>query len=169
MVLPLSSAEASLCRREAGEKETWKRAGYLGYQAGGSVCEGDGGRFPIYSTKTFENLETAANGIDIFRKSFQKFWKLLNFQNANHPTKNSRNSGNKVEWKENFREISENLSIPREVILFFGNFAKCCSIRYWKLSKFKPNVLVEWKLKRPVILPLGLVKCVVRFGCAFTR
>ena len=35
--------------------------------------------------------------------------------------------------------------------------------------KFKPNVLVEWKLKLPVVLRLGLVKCVVRFGCAFTR
>ena len=35
--------------------------------------------------------------------------------------------------------------------------------------KFKPNVFVEWKLKLPVVLRLGLVKCVVRFGCAFTR
>ena len=35
--------------------------------------------------------------------------------------------------------------------------------------KFKPNVLVEWKLKLPVVLRLGLVKCVVRFGCVFTR
>ena len=111
-------------------KGKMKAHGVLGYQAGSSVCEGDSGRFPIYSTKTFENLEAAANGTDIFRKNFQKFWKLLNFQNANHSTKNSRNSGNKVEWKENFREISENLSIPREVVLFFGNFAKCCSIRY---------------------------------------
>ena len=57
-----------------------------------------------HSTKTFENLETVANGAAIFRKRFQEIWKLLNFRNANHSTQNSRNSGSKVEWKENFRE-----------------------------------------------------------------
>ena len=57
------------------------------------------------------------------RKSFQKFRKLLNFRNANHSTENSRNSGSKVEWKENFRGKNfENLGIPREVVPFFGNF-----------------------------------------------
>ena len=40
------------------------------------------------------------------RQMVQKFpgkdsWKLLNFQNANHWTENSRNFGRKVEWKEN--------------------------------------------------------------------
>ena len=73
-----------------------------------------------------------------FRKSFRKFLKLLNFRNANHSTENSGNSGSKVEWKGNFREnIFENLGIPREVLLFFGNFGKCCSIRYWKLPKIQ--------------------------------
>ena len=41
-----------------------------------------------------------------------------------------------VEWngKETSREkIFENLAIPREVDLLFGNFGKFCSIRYWKL------------------------------------
>ena len=57
-----------------------------------------------HSTKTLENLETAANGAAIFRKRFQEIRKLLNFRNANHSTENSRNSGSKVEWKENFRE-----------------------------------------------------------------
>ena len=50
----------------------------------------------FHSTKTFENFETAANGTEISWKSFQKFRKLLNFQNANHSTENFRNSGNKV-------------------------------------------------------------------------
>ena len=62
-----------------------------------------------------------ANGREISRKCFQKFWKLLNFRNANHlSTKNSRNPGSnkKVEWKENFREkISEDLGTPRKVVL----------------------------------------------------
>ena len=68
------------------------------------------------STKTFDNLETAANGTEISWKSFQKFRKLLNFRNANHSTENFRNSGSEVEWKENFRE---NLGIPRKVALFW--------------------------------------------------
>ena len=77
----------------------------------------------FHSTKTFENLGTAANGTEISRKSFQKFRKLLNFPSANHLTENSRNSGKKVEWKENFWEkIFDILGIPREAVLFFGNF-----------------------------------------------
>ena len=102
----------------------------------------------FHSTKTFENLETAANGTEISWKSFQKFQKLLNFRNANDSTENFRNSGSKVEWKENFREIFfENLGIPREVVLFFGNVGKSslpvqstekgCSIRYWKLPEIQ--------------------------------
>ena len=100
----------------------------------------------FHSTKTFENLETSANGTEISWKSFQKFRKLLNFRNANHSTKNFRNSGSKVhvEWKENFRE---NFGIPREVVLVFGNIGKsslpvqstekCCSIRFWKLPEIQ--------------------------------
>ena len=113
------------------------------------------GRFP-FNQKTFENLETAANGTEISWKSFQKFRKLLNFRNANHSTENFRNSGSKVEWKENFREIFfENLGIPREVVLFFGmseNRHYRCSqpknavpFATGSCRKFKPEVLVEWK------------------------
>ena len=36
--------------------------------------------------------------------------------------------------RENF---FENLGIPREVVLVFGNFGKCCSFRYWKLPKIQ--------------------------------
>ena len=75
-------------------------------------------RGAFHSTKTFENLETAANGTEIFRKSFQKLRKLLNFRSANHSTENSRNSESKVKWKEVYREkVSENMGIPREVVL----------------------------------------------------
>ena len=84
----------------------------------------------FHSTKTFENLESAANDTDIPRKSFQKFRKLLNCRNANHSTENSRFSGSIVEWKQNFREnIFENLGIHRKVVLFLTFF---CS---WKLLK----------------------------------
>ena len=92
-----------------------------------------------------------------FRKSFRKFLKLLNFRNANHSTENSGNSGSKVEWKGNFREnIFENLGIPREVLLFFGNFGKCCSIRYWKLPKIS-NRTFSLNGKRP--------RCTCTHGC----
>ena len=31
----------------------------------------------------------------------------------------------------------ENLGIPREVVLFYGNFGKRCSIRSWKFPKIQ--------------------------------
>ena len=43
----------------------------------------------IHSAQILENLETAANGTEISRKSLQQFQKLLNFRNANHSNKNS--------------------------------------------------------------------------------
>ena len=74
------------------------------------------------------------------------------FRNANHSTAKSRNSGSKVEWKDNFREKNfENLGIAREVVLFFGNFGKCCSIRHWKLPKIQTGRLIDWEA--PAIFP----------------
>ena len=35
----------------------------------------------------------------------------------------------------------ENWCIPREVVLFYGNFGKNCSIRYWKLPKIQTGCL----------------------------
>ena len=97
----------------------------------GTVPEKQERENAFHSIKTFENLETAANGTEIFRK-------LLNLRNANYPTENSRNSRSKLEWKENLREkFWENLGIPREIVLFFGNFGKCCSIRHCKLPKIQ--------------------------------
>ena len=92
----------------------------------------------FHSTKTFENLETASNGTEISRKSFQKCW--ISEMRTTQP----KNSRSKVEWKENFREKN----IPRIVILYlekynsrgfplFWKFGKCCSIRYWKLLKIQ--------------------------------
>ena len=52
--------------------------------------------------KTFVNV-SSYKGSEISLNSFQKFWKLLNFRNANHSTENSRNSGSKAEGKENRR------------------------------------------------------------------
>lgn len=55
----------------------------------------------FHSSKTFEKLESEANGTEISsRKSFQKSRELLNFRNSNqHSNKNSRNTESKIEWK----------------------------------------------------------------------
>ena len=96
--------------------------------------------------KLFENLETATNGTEISRKSFQKFWKLLNFQNANHSTESSSSSGSKVEWKENLREIFfENLGIPCKVVLFLEILKNVVAFAPGNCRKFKLGVSVEWK------------------------
>ena len=61
------------------------------------------------------------------RKSVQKFRKLLNFRNfeLNHSTENSRNSGSKVGWKENFRE---------KIFRTFGYTSRGCPL-FWKFWK----------------------------------
>ena len=87
----------------------------------------------FHSTKTFENLETPANGTEFPRKKnfFQKFRKLLHFRNTNHSTENFTDSWSKVEWKENFLEK------PSKLSTFFKNFEKCYFIRHWKLPKIE--------------------------------
>ena len=98
-------------------------------------------RDACHSTKTFENLETAANGTDISHKSFQKFRKLLNFQNAN-----SRNSGSKVEWRENFLEkFFRKFGYTSRCWPLFWNLENVVSFASGSCQKFKPDVLVEWE------------------------
>ena len=84
------------------------------------------------------NLETAANGVEVSLKRFEKSRKLLNFRNANYSTENSRNSGSKIEWKEN-------LGIPREFVLFLDILENAVPLDTGSCRKFKQNFLVEWK------------------------
>ena len=71
---------------------------------------------------------------------------LLNFRNADHSTENSRNSRNKVEWKENFREkFFKNLGVPREVDPFLEILENAVPFATGSGRKFKAHVLVEWK------------------------
>ena len=86
----------------------------------------------FHSSKTFENLETAANGTEMSPKSFRKFRKLLNFRNANRSTENSRNPEAKLNGKQT---PVENFSIPCEVVLFCENFGECFATHIWKLLK----------------------------------
>ena len=110
--------------------------------------------------KLFENLETEANGTQISQKSFRKFWKLLNFRNANHSTESSRFSGSKVGWKENLREnFFENLGIPCKVALFLEILKNTVAFAPESCWKFKPDVSAEWKalvgtkMKNPSVVP----------------
>ena len=106
----------------------------------------------LSSTKTFVNVGTAAvNGTEISRKSFQIFWKLLNFRIANHSTDSHLEiPGAKLnEKKKNRREkVSENLGIPREVVLFFKILETAvllARLATGSCQKFTPDFLVEWK------------------------
>ena len=65
-----------------------------------------------------QKFQKFGNSSRWYRNSQEKFPKLLNFRNANNSIENLRNSGSKVEWKENFQEkVSQNLGIPRQVLL----------------------------------------------------
>ena len=100
------------------------------------------------------NLETAANGIKVALKRFVKSQKLLNFRNANYSTENSRNSGSKIEWKENLRKYGYTSRVcPR-----FEYSGKCCSTCYWKLSKIQRELfgrIEEGHGKRPIFRRVG--------------
>ena len=94
-------------------------------------------KFWAFSIKTFQNLEIAANGTEISRKSFRKFRKLLNFRNANHLTENSRSSGSNVEGKKTSGKKLPKIWVSLARFPLFENFEKCCSIRHWKLPKIQ--------------------------------
>ena len=61
-------------------------------------------RGTYHTTKFFKIFKTGTNGTEVFCEKFQKIWKLLNFQKANHSTANSGNFGMKVKWNGNFQE-----------------------------------------------------------------
>ena len=89
-------------------------------------------------------METAANDAQIFPQNFQKSRKLLNLRNANNSIGNDGNSGTNNGKKTSAKKKKfENWCIPREVVLFYGNFGKNCSIRYWKLPKIQTRCL-DW-------------------------
>ena len=77
------------------------------------------GRLPF--DQKFQNFRNGEKWYGNFLGKVPENTKIVDFQKANHSTENSGNSGMKVKWKRNFQEnIFENLSIPHEVVLFFG-------------------------------------------------
>ena len=87
----------------------------------------------FHLTKTFEKLVTEANGTEISRDFTVEFPKCKNIRPKILEIPGAKWNGKKTSGKKFF----ENLGVPREVDLFNGNFGKCCSIRYWKLSKIQ--------------------------------
>jgi len=81
-------------------------------------------RGDFHSTKNSEIFETGTNGMTISRERSQKIRKFFNFRKAKYSTGNSGHSGMKIKWNGNFQDkMLENLSMPHEVVLFFGNYA----------------------------------------------
>ena len=106
----------------------------------------------FHSTTTFETLETAANGTEISRKSFRNpgnGW--ISEMRTTQPKfleifacKVARNMDNRKTQSFYYPcterklpgKFFENLGIVREVVLFYGNFWKCCS-QLSKLTKIQ--------------------------------
>ena len=85
-----------------------------------------GGRFSF--NQNFQNFETAANGREISRKVFRNSGNCLISEMRTIQWKILEIPGAKLNDKKTSAKIVfENLGIPREVALYFGNFGKCCS------------------------------------------
>ena len=94
------------------------------------------GRFPF--NQHFRKFGNSGKWCRNFPEKFPDIPETDEFQKCETFNQNSRNSGIKVVWKENFQEKTfENLGIPRKVVLFLGNFWKCCSTHYRKLPKIQ--------------------------------
>ena len=75
--------------------------------------------------------------MDIYKESFQKIRKMLNFQKANLSTKNF---GRKVKLNRNSRSmISENFDIPRRVV-FSGNSENAVPFVALKRSEIQSEI-----------------------------
>ena len=93
----------------------------------------------LSSTKTFVNVGTAAvNGTEISRKSFQIFWKLLNFRIANHSTDSHLEiPGAKLNEK---KKKTAGKKFPK----IWVYLARSSSFsKFWKLLCYSPDSLLE--------------------------
>ena len=73
--------------------------------------------------QNFRNFRNSGKRYRNFPEKFQKPGKRLNFRNANHSTEISGNFHvQSCTEKKLPGKFFENLSIPRDVVLFYGNF-----------------------------------------------
>ena len=123
-------------------------------------------RGAFHSTKTLENLETAANGTEIFQKRFQKFRKLLNFRKAKRSNEISRNSGREQSWIKTVKLSGKNLKIWAYIARLSCKqplvpLSKPLSVLLWACSNL-PSPWSEWCMqgrphpsrKRPLFFAL---------------
>ena len=96
----------------------------------------------FHLTKTFENLEPAANGTEISRKSFQKFRKRVNFRNAKFQQKipGEKLNAKKTSGK-NFPKIWVFVARSSSVLEYLKDAVPLAT---GSCRKFKLDVLVEW-------------------------
>ena len=132
-------------------------------------------RGAFHSTKTLENLETAANGTEISQKRFQKFRKLLNFRKAKRSNEISRNSGREQSWIKTVKLSGKNLKIWAYVARLSCKqplvpLSKPLSVVLWPCSNL-PSPWSEWCMqgrphpsrKRPLFFALFLALSSVFF------
>ena len=123
-------------------------------------------RGAFHSTKTLENLETAANGTEISQKRFQKFRKLLNFRKAKRSNEISRNSGREQSWIKTVKLSGKNLKIWAYIARLSCKqplvpLSKPLSVLLWPCSNL-PSPWSEWCMqgrphpsrKRPLFFAL---------------
>ena len=93
-------------------------------------------RFPF--NQNFRNFRNSGKWYRNFPEKFEKSGKRLNFRNASHSTDIFGNFPVQSCTERILPgKFFENLGIPREVVLFYGNLWKCCSIRNWKFPKIQ--------------------------------
>lgn len=123
-------------------------------------------RGAFHSTKTLENLETAANGTEISQKRFQNFRKLLNFRKAKRSNEISRNSGREQSWIKTVKLSGKNLKIWAYIARLsckqpLVTLSKPLSVLLWPCSNL-PSPWSEWCMqgrphpsrKRPLFFAL---------------
>ena len=103
-------------------------------------------RGTLHSTKNFEKFETGTNRTEIsLGNFFQKIRKMLN--SKNRTIQSFRNRGRNAKWNGYFRYvISENLGIPRKVVLFSGySVTDADPFAIESFLKFRPKFFIKWK------------------------
>ena len=106
-------------------------------------------------TRNSENFETGTNCIEISWESFQKIWKWMNFQKANHLIENSRKSGGKSIGKVIFDKKFPKISVHLTRLSSFLEILKLLSEPFVtrNLWKFKPDFSSNGKCPRLPVWP----------------
>ena len=142
--------ELNVCRWWDFWRELLMRGGRAGPLLGRELYAENADRDLVTTANKNKGYSKKLNGRFPFNQNFRKIgnrgkwyrnvagfhcWisEMQNIQPKILEIPGAKRNGKKTSGKNFF----ENLGVPREVDLFNGNFGKCCSIRYWKLSKIQ--------------------------------